>query len=116
MKAQKVSIDKIVAVESTLEIIELLQDFCFENIIVLQRNNNTKTKNNVLSLYGYEDSGIITLASLDLSIEIQLTHIVEIRHTWQNNNVYQIDIKETDGTLTVLFRMSNDTIPVDMID
>ena len=110
MKLKKVSIDKIVAVESILKQIELLQDFCFDSILILRKNSSTKTINEVLSLFGSEDEGIISLVAPTLTIKMNLSDLLQIKQTWESDNVYQIDIKSIEETVTVLFMMSHDTI------
>lgn len=110
MKLKKVSIDKIVAVESILKQIELLQDFCFDSILILRKNSSTKTINEVLSLCGSEDEGIISLVAPTITIKMNLSDLLQIKQTWESDNVYQIDIKSIEETITVLFMMSHDTI------
>ena len=110
MKTKKISIDKIIAVESILKQIELLQDFCFESILIFRKNSSTKTINEVLSLFGSEDEGIISLVAPTLTIKMNLSDLLQIKQTWEGDSVYQIDIKSIEETVTVLFLMSHDTI------
>lgn len=115
MKSRKVSIDKIIAVESILKQIELLQDFCFDSILIFRKNSSTKTINEVLSLFGSEDEGIISLVAPTLTIKMNLSDLLQIKQTWEGDSVYQIDIKSIEETVTVLFLMSHDTVSIDMI-
>ena len=111
MKDRKVSIDKVIAVESILNQIELLQDFGFDSIIILRENSNIKTKDEVISLAGFEDSGIVSLITPGLApINFELNDMLEINQMWKSDNIYHIDIKLVKGTITILFQITSNMV------
>ena len=105
---QTLSIDKIIAVESILQQIRLLQDFCFDSIIILEEHGNSKTREECFSLEGFEDSGIVSLIAPELvPLRVKVSDILQITQSWKGDNLYQISMNLIQGTITILFQITS---------
>lgn len=113
---KKLSIDKIVAIESLLNQLDILREFNLNEIVVIEDLGNDVIKQTTIyDLFGIEDLGVITLFKKPGIIfkRFDLTDVLKITQSWEEENVYSVMIKLRHERMNFLFHIVPQVVIVD---
>lgn len=97
--------DKIVAIESLLNQIQVMRDFGFNSVAIVETTERGFTRKEYEGLFGFEDLGILSLldASRVVQKKLSVNDIQKITQSWESDNVYTITVDMRQGRLTILY-------------
>lgn len=106
--------DKIVAIESLLNQIQVMRDFGFNSVAIVETTERGSTRNEYEGLFGFEDLGVLSLldASRVVQKKLSVNDILKITQSWESDNLYKITVDMRQGTLTILYTIPSVVVAI----
>ena len=107
---KQIRLDKIIAVESLLHQLEIMDNFGYEKVVIIEsgRTEKVSIENELLNLFGFEDLGVVTLFKAPKVVQsrFNIDDVINIEQLWTMENVYCIDITLTTGNIKILYKIT----------
>ena len=113
---KEVSLDKIIAVESLLNQIQIMNDFGYERLALVEdrRNKGMSIENELRNLFGSEEQGVVTLYKAPGIVQsrFNVSDSVRMEQSWKTKNIYDILIVFETGSIRLIYKVESRIIAI----